>query len=1557
MPDGEGDYKIGSAYYEVHLRDETQADSEKIKDKVGGQKPVEIPTKLKDPDPGPLTEKYKNAPPVEIPTKADNPIDDAWRQRIRESLKRTAFESLQIDLTPETEKWRRDLAELIKETEKAVSAKIPADLDKAVEFKEQVQLLALLASEETRVRIPVEVDEDKAQAALRDLTTKVDSANTQNTGSFKNMATSTGAVWAGLGALLAGPLVIGALGLTATAVTGIAIAAEHSSPQVVQAFQTMKTEGADLLKNGFASMTPAIVSSMNAVTDGLRGAQPQIQALSAQLGPFLTTFTGTLVQVAQTTLPAFTQTLAAAAPFAQQMARGIQDLANGVSNFFTHLDFSQASAGFQLLLTDVGQLLPVIGNLVNAVMPFANALLSSVIPAATNLANAFIGDLAPAIRAFGSAISALGPVLDFMSGPTAAVLTGVVAFKALQATTSGLLSVFNTVSGAASSLANRVLQMSGSGTSSVGTFNLMTDSMKKQAVQAAASALATAQQTAAQAASNLATVEAAAASGTATISETELTAARAAATAATTAEAEATTALATASRASSFAFGPVGIALGALAGLMALFSTTTKSDATPAVQNFTQQLNQLATAGPAAAKGILQQDPALAKLVNQAAEAGVSVGQLNDALQSGGQAQDAVAAKIRSVTDSLGAQNTEWRQTNDMGGWGEASKNTSTSIKALSDSIGNNKDELSKLTPEQQAAVQKYRDLQDLLNTLGPSFGQNSAAIQAAGNVAGQSVQLTALQQNAATEVAQKFGLSVGTVVSAFERLPGAGADGAAGVAQVTSAFSDGEVKFLNAEHTFTDYFKNLQKSADQANQSLASSQHSYQQSVTAVSDAEHSAAQATQAVTTARQGVVTATRAVTDAEHSYVDAEHSVAQAHQAVKDAEDGVIVAENNLAKAQESEREAQVALTKAREDAAEQLKSLHLQLNDQIASEQRAQIALFDQVAKSGAQGVTKDNAQAILAQPLTTQNEALKKSALDLIDAENSLADTMNTGANLRKQVAQADQAGVDGSQQVVSAQRALKSAQDQVASSSVALQKSRQQVTQATFALQDAEYALGKAHQAILDAQANVVKSEQAVKDAVWNEQKARLAVKDAIWNEHEALLALKTAQDAARTANDLNTTSLDLNTQAGRNNWAQLQTLYASYPQWWTDQQKYNQMVNDTAGAFNGSKQAAFDFLQQEGKIPKTYTFSVEGMTTVNMAPLANWANDTGYFKGGFRSAGGQIAFASGGHVKGPGGPTDDLIDAKLSDNEFVQPSDVVDHYGVGYMEALRQKKIPRFAKGGYVDGVQLNLLAAGFGTGYEFIRNAEILAGADPGALPQLPAYQPPTMGGGGGPNGPIPTGQHLALIDAALAADGIPRSDWPRWEAGMNVLIQRESTWNPNSVNNWDANAKAGHPSGGLTQTIYSTFEGHRNRSLPDNMFDPVANIAASINYILWKYHDISNVQQANPNLPPKGYANGDIVGTDGSSLLGVMAPEAQIVPPNSRRLVGDARVPESYIPNEPRDPRAQQILSETNKRMGRSNNAPVVNITLHTNETDPERLASLVSSRIGWAMRGV
>jgi hypothetical protein len=91
-------------------------------------------------------------------------------------------------------------------------------------------------------------------------------------------------------------------------------------------------------------------------------------------------------------------------------------------------------------------------------------------------------------------------------------------------------------------------------------------------------------------------------------------------------------------------------------------------------------------------------------------------------------------------------------------------------------------------------------------------------------------------------------------------------------------------------------------------------------------------------------------------------------------------------------------------------------------------------------------------------------------------------------------------------------------------------------------------------------------------------------------------------------------------------------------------------------------------------------------------------------------------------------------------------------------------------------------------------------------------------------------------------ALEASGVPASELDK--AGVLLIIEHESSGNPNAINNWDSNAQAGDPSRGLMQVIGTTFGEYK---LPghDDIYNPVDNIVAGVRYALSRYGSIQNV----------------------------------------------------------------------------------------------------------------
>ncbi|OXR44984.1 hypothetical protein B7C42_02941 [Nocardia cerradoensis] len=141
----------------------------------------------------------------------------------------------------------------------------------------------------------------------------------------------------------------------------------------------------------------------------------------------------------------------------------------------------------------------------------------------------------------------------------------------------------------------------------------------------------------------------------------------------------------------------------------------------------------------------------------------------------------------------------------------------------------------------------------------------------------------------------------------------------------------------------------------------------------------------------------------------------------------------------------------------------------------------------------------------------------------------------------------------------------------------------------------------------------------------------------------------------------------------------------------------------------------------------------------------------------------------------------------------------------------------------------------------------------------------YTQPVSSSGGGPGRHLDDQELAYYIGKALDRLGITDpAARARWTEGYLTLIKRESSGNTGSINTTDSNAAAGHPSQGLTQTIPSTFEAYHVAGTSSDITDPEANIAASMNYVMDRYHVsrdgsnlTSNVQQADAGRPAKGY----------------------------------------------------------------------------------------------------
>ncbi|WDO09963.1 phage tail tape measure protein [Streptomyces murinus] len=119
-----------------------------------------------------------------------------------------------------------------------------------------------------------------------------------------------------------------------------------------------------------------------------------------------------------------------------------------------------------------------------------------------------------------------------------------------------------------------------------------------------------------------------------------------------------------------------------------------------------------------------------------------------------------------------------------------------------------------------------------------------------------------------------------------------------------------------------------------------------------------------------------------------------------------------------------------------------------------------------------------------------------------------------------------------------------------------------------------------------------------------------------------------------------------------------------------------------------------------------------------------------------------------------------------------------------------------------------------------------------------------------GGGGSKGGVQ--QWASDVKLVLSMLGAPAS-------ALNAVLTRigiESGGNPNAINLWDSNAKAGHPSQGLMQTIPETFNAYAGPFKSRGITDGLASIYAGVNYAMHRY----GKSWISVMTRPGGYAKG-------------------------------------------------------------------------------------------------
>ena len=128
--------------------------------------------------------------------------------------------------------------------------------------------------------------------------------------------------------------------------------------------------------------------------------------------------------------------------------------------------------------------------------------------------------------------------------------------------------------------------------------------------------------------------------------------------------------------------------------------------------------------------------------------------------------------------------------------------------------------------------------------------------------------------------------------------------------------------------------------------------------------------------------------------------------------------------------------------------------------------------------------------------------------------------------------------------------------------------------------------------------------------------------------------------------------------------------------------------------------------------------------------------------------------------------------------------------------------------------------------------------------------------------------------SVVLQALSMTGYPAS----FANSVLYQMQTESGGNPNIVNNWDINAQEGHPSEGLMQVIGPTFAAYHVAGTSSNIFDPLANVAAALNYNKHAYPNGGGIGSGH------GYDSGGWLPTGTSIAVNNTGRPERVIGPN-------------------------------------------------------------------------
>jgi phage-related protein len=364
--------------------------------------------------------------------------------------------------------------------------------------------------------------------------------------------------------------------------------------------------------------------------------------------------------------------------------------------------------------------------------------------------------------------------------------------------------------------------------------------------------------------------------------------------------------------------------------------------------------------------------------------------------------------------------------------------------------------------------------------------------------------------------------------------------------------------------------------------------------------------------------------------------------------------------------------------------------------------------------------------------------------------------------------------------------------------------------------------------------------------------------------------------------------------------------------------------LVGDAFGTAKDAIGTAFGKIQ--GITKKPVNFVIDMVYTHGIKAV--WDKVAGFVGLGKLPAAPKL-LAEGGRTHG-GVPGKDSIPALMMADEFVVKRSSARRVGFGTLQYINEHgelPVQRFAGGGVVGDVagwlgdKAKSIGGAVMDGVDFLANPgklwdkatkfvrDKIAQIGQNKFAQMVGKVPIKMlsslkdkvvntatsmfGGSSGDIGGSGVKRWSGVVLQALKLVGQPSSLLGTTLRRMN----QESGGNPRAINNWDINAKNGVPSKGLMQVIDPTFNAYAGKLRGRGVWDPLANVYASMRYALSRYGSLASAYNR-----PGGYAGGGRprpgevawVGENGPELLQFGGGQTVLDHDSSITAVGAAMV---------------------------------------------------------------